>query len=249
MSTPAMPLTATEAPLSEPQRIANTFFAPSKTFIDLRRDSSWWAPFVLLAIISLIFVFAIGQKITWERVMQNEIAKNARAAEQFDKMPAEQRDRAMEMQANIGKYSGYASPIFLLISAAVIGGVLMATFNFGFGATVSFKTALAIVFYSWLPSVISTILAIVTMYAGADPEGFSIKNPVATNPAYFMDPTKHKFLYGMASSLDVIMIWVIVLLGIGFASNSKVKKGTAIAVIAGWYLLVKLAGSGFAAMF
>jgi hypothetical protein len=38
------------------------------------------------------------------------------------------------------------------------------------------------------------------------------------------------------------------LMGIGFACTSRVKRSTAIAIVAGWYLVYKLAMSGFAAM-
>jgi hypothetical protein len=74
-----------------------------------------------------------------------------------------------------------------------------------------------------------------------------VNNPVATNPAYFMDPAGNKFLYGMASALDVIALWTIVLLGIGFSSNSKVKRSTAIILVAAWYLFWKLGAAALAA--
>jgi hypothetical protein len=134
-----------------------------------------------------------------------------------------------------------------LIIFVVIASVLMATFNFAAGASVPFKTSLAIVVYSSLPGVIGALLGMISMFAGVDPAGFNAQNPVATNPAYFMDPTGNKFLYGMASALDVFVIWSIVLMGIAFACNSKVKRSTAIAIVAGWYLLYKLVGSGMAA--
>ena len=85
------------------------------------------------------------------------------------------------------------------------------------------------------------------MFAVVDPEGFNGNIPVATNPAYFMDRAGNKFLYGMASAFDVLVIWSIVLMGIGFSSNSKVKRSTAIAVVAGWYLFWKLATAALAA--
>jgi hypothetical protein len=51
----------------------------------------------------------------------------------------------------------------------------------------------------------------------------------------------------MASALDLITIWTIVLMGIGFACTSKVKRSTAIVIIAVWYLAFKLVGAGLAA--
>jgi hypothetical protein len=51
----------------------------------------------------------------------------------------------------------------------------------------------------------------------------------------------------MASGLDVIVIWTIVLMGIGFSCTSKVKRTTAIAIVAGWYVFWKLGTSALAA--
>lgn len=248
MSTPAVPPLRGPG-LSEPERIIDTFIAPSKTFIDIRRNASWWAPWVLMSIFGLLFSYAITSKIGWDQVMQNEIAKSPKAMERMDKMPPEQRDNMITMQANISKYIGYGTPVVLLVVIVIVAAVLMATFNFGMGARVGFGQSMAIVTYSYLPSIVSTILAVITMFAGADPEGFNIKNPVATNPAYFMSPMGNKFLYGIVSMFDIIAIWMIILMGMGFATNSKLKRGTAIGVIAAWYVVVKLVGAGFAAAF
>ena len=248
MSTQAVPPVET-AGLSEPERIIDTFIAPSKTFNDIRKNASWWAPWVLLSIFGLLFSFAVTSKIGWDQVVQNEIAKNPKAVERIDKMPPEQRDSMLQAQANISKYIGYGTPVVILVIIVVVAAVIMATFNFGMGAKVDFGHSMAIVTYSYLPSIVSTALAIIAMYAGADPEGFNIRNPVATNPAYFLSPTGNKFLYGMASIFDVIAFWMIILMGIGFASNSKVKRGTAIAVIAAWFVVIKLVGAAFSAIF
>jgi hypothetical protein len=252
MSTPEISLPTPEAApkgLSEPERIINTFVAPSKTMADIRRNASWWAPLLILAAFAILFTYTVDKKIGWEQVMQNEIAKNPKAQDRMEQMPPDQREKMMQMQVNIGKYSGYAAPIFILIIAIVVAAVLMATFNFGFGAEVKFMQAVSIVMYGWLVSIVSTVLAIITIFAGSDPEGFQIRNPVATNPAYFMNPAGNKFLYGVASMFDVIVIWMIFVMAIGFSENSKVKKGTAFAVIFAWYAIIKLGGAAFAAAF
>lgn len=89
----------------------------------------------------------------------------------------------------------------------------------------------------------------IVLFAGVTPDGFDINNPVGTNLAYYLDPeTTGKFVRGMASSLDLISIWSIVLVGIGFACTSKVKRSTAIIVVVVWYLVYKLATSGMASM-
>jgi hypothetical protein len=241
-----MPTPPPEAPpLSEGARIVNTFIAPSKTFTDLRRNASWWAPWLLISVFSLAFVFVMSKQIGFEQISKNSIAQSSRA-EQFEKLPADQQAKQIQLSAAFARYISYAIPVVNLIVFVVIAAVLMAAFNFAAGASVPFKTSMAIVIYGSLPGIIGAVLGIASMFAGVDPAGFNAQNPVATNPAYFMDPAGNKFLYGMASALDVFIIWNLVLMGIGFACNSKVKRTTSIAIVVGLYLLYKLLGAGIA---
>jgi len=82
-----------------------------------------------------------------------------------------------------------------------------------------------------------------------NPEGFDVKNPVGTNLAYHLDSeTTDGFVRAMASSLDLINIWSIFLLGIRFACTTKVEPSTAIIVVAVYYLVFKLITSGLEAL-
>lgn len=240
-----------QPPMSQGARVINTFIAPSKTFTDLRRNTSWWLPWLLISVMSICFMQVVGAKIGWEQVTRNELQISGRA-EKFEQAPPEQQKRGMELSATIYKVAGYASPVSVLLAAVVIGAILMALMNFGAGAEVSFKQAMAIVLYAWLPGILSSILGIISVIVGSAndsfKEGFNMRNPVATNPAYLLDPTKNKFLYGVASAADVFVIWSIILMGIGFSSVSKVKKGTAIGMIAGAYLLYKVCAAAISAI-
>lgn len=254
MSAAQVPAIAPEsAPLSQGARVINTFIAPSKTFNDLRRNASWWMPWLLIAIVSIIFVNNLGRYVGFEQIAKNSIAQSPKRAEQFEK--ASPADQAKQLQITViaTKYFSYAVPAIVVIAWLVMAGILMGTFNLGLGASVPFKVSLATVAYAGLPGIIGSILATVSIVAGGmsgslDREAFDIRNPVATNLAYFMDPMGNKFVYGMASALDVFVIWSIILMGIGFACNSRVKKGTAIGTVAGWYLLYKILGAGLAAL-
>jgi hypothetical protein len=232
--------------LSEPQRLVNTFFAPSKTFTDIRRNASWWVPLLLISIFSIAFFVMIDKKVGFEQVARTMMANN-KAIQQLD--PAQQ-EQAISRTAVGLKVGEYAAPIFILIYVLITAGVLMATFNFVMDAQVSFSQSMAIVMYGWLPGIVSAILAMFVLAFG-DTEGFRMDNPIGTNPAHFMDPaTTSKFLYAMLTSIDVISIWIIVLIGMGFALNAKKKisTGSAIATVAVWYFIVKLCGAAFAAM-
>lgn len=232
--------------LSEGARILNTFIAPSKTFTDLQRSAAWWGPWLLISIVSLLFVYSMDRQITFDQISKNEIANSPRA-DQFDKLPAEDQAKQLKFSDKIIVFFSYGIPVMLPIYFSFTTLVLWATFKIGTGSKVSYKVAYAIVFYSALPGIVGSILGIISMFAGVNPEGFNVNNPVATNPAYFMDRAGNKFVYGMASALDVIIIWTIVLMGIGFSCNSKAKRSTAIMIVAGWYLFWKLGMSALAA--
>ncbi|MGO8795648.1 MAG: YIP1 family protein [Candidatus Sulfotelmatobacter sp.] len=238
--------TLQSAPLSEPARLIDTFIAPSKTFTDLRRNASWWGPWLIISIFALIFVYSMNRQIGFDQINRNEIAHSPRA-DQFDKLSPENQAKQLKIADAIIRYVSYGSPIMIPIYFAITTLVLWVTFKVAAGADISYKVAYGVVFYASLPTIISSILGTISMYAGIDPEGFNVNNPVATNPAYFMDRAGNKFLYGMASALDIIIIWTIVLMGIGFSCNSKVKRSTAIAIVAGWYIFWKLGTSALAA--
>jgi hypothetical protein len=64
-----------------------------------------------------------------------------------------------------------------------------------------------------------------------------------------MSPAGSVLLYNLASALDIFMIWTLVLTAIGFTCVSKVKRGTAYAVVFGWWAFFTLAGAAAGAAF
>jgi len=70
--------------------------------------------------------------------------------------------------------------------------------------------------FATLPTIMKTLLGVLVIFAGAAPETFNIKNFAPTNAAAFLNPLEaNKVLYTLASSLDVVTIWTLVLLGWG----------------------------------
>src|SRR5580704_17428944 len=103
------------APLSQGARVANTFFAPSKTFSDLGRSASWWVPWLLISIVSLFFIFAMDRQVGFEQITRNEMSRSPEREEQFDKLPAEQRAQQIHVATNFTRYISYATPLIQLI--------------------------------------------------------------------------------------------------------------------------------------
>lgn len=237
------------APLSQTARIIDTFIAPSKTFTDLRRSAAWWAPFLLMVIISTVFVYTAGQKIGFRKIMENQMQSQPKTQARLDQLPPDQREARLENGAKVTGAISYVFPVITVLIWLIISLALFATFKVAAGADVSYKISLAIVVYAGLPLLLKTLLALLSVAAGMSPDSFSFQNPVATNPGYFMNPADNPFLYSLATNVDVFMIWTLVLTAIGFTCVSKVKKGTAYGIVFGWWIVFTVGGAALGAAF
>jgi hypothetical protein len=237
------------APLSEAQRLINTFVAPSKTFTDLRRSASWWAPFLIIVVFSVAFVYVVDQKVGFRKVVENQLRLQPKQAERIENLPANQRETALQRQTSINKGISYGFPLLMLAWYAIVAAVLLATLKFGASAEIKYKTLFALVIYAGLPGLFRAVLAVVSILAGVASDAFTFQNPVATNPGYFLDAASSPILFSLLSSLDVLTIWTLVLAAIGLTCVSKVKRGTAFAVVFGWYAVTVLIGVAFTAAF
>ena len=241
---------AATAGLTQWQRVTNTFAAPSKTFDDIKRGNrSWWLPLIIGAFFTYIFFFAVMQKIGIQQVVDNQIRMDPKAQERMANASPEQ--RAMGEKISIGFTEGafIGGPVIAMAVVAVMSLVLMATVNFGFGGKAKFGDLFAVFYYAWLLEIFRTILGTIVIYSGMAPESFNIKNFAPTNLGAFLDPVEtNKALYALATSVDALTIWRLVLLGIGVAIVAGTKRSTGYIAVFGWWALFVLISVGWAAM-
>jgi hypothetical protein len=249
VTTAALTPTPETPALSEPERILDTFIAPSKTFADLRRSAAWWAPFLLLAIVSLGFVYVVDQKIGFPKVVENQMQLSPKQAERLEQLPPAERQNQLAVQTKWTRNFSYGYPVVILIWNLMITAILFATFKFGASAQTKFWTAYAIVMYASLPFAIRSILSAVSVAAGAAADSFTFQNPLASNPGYFLNPANGHFLYSVMSALDIFMIWTLILTAIGFSVTGKVKRSTAMVIVFGWYVAFTLISAGISSAF
>ena len=238
---------ASAPPLSEVARVIDTFTAPSKTFIDVKRSASWWLPWLIGAVVAVLFTVVVQQKIGWEKTFENVLKQSPTAQQRIENLPADQQARVVTMQTNITKYAAYFAPALWLIIAVISAAVLMATVNFGFGGTSKFGQMMAVYFYGSLPWAIQGILGIVTTWF-VDPDSFNIKNPVGTNLGYYMPTDWPKTLVALGTGIDIFTIWALIIMTIGCAIIGNIKKGQAATVVWGWWvvtLILKVVGAMF----
>jgi Yip1 domain len=247
MSSATAAVPSEDRPLSEVERVVDTFIAPPKTFTDIRRSASWWLPWLLSAIVGIGMVAVVDMKVGMEKVSENRLTLTPKQAAKLDQLPPDQRARQMEIAAKFTRYFSYCFSLFFLLMVAVIAAVLLGTFKLGFGAELKFAQCYAVSMYAFLPSIIKGLLAILIVLATGG-ENFTFENPVASNLGALVDPS-HTFLYSVASSIDVFTIWTLVLTAIGYSCITRVKRSTCYGVIFGWWIVNTLIWSGFGALF
>jgi hypothetical protein len=237
---PPLPSESVEPKMSEMGRLLNVFGAPSKTFADIRRNASWWAPWLIGALFFSAVFYVYNQKADLDQVIRDQIAQSSRA-QMFDNLSKEQQEQQMAIAIKVQKIVPFFAPVLSLITGLIAAAILMFAFNFIHEAEVSYGRSLAIFFYGGLPLVATAVLSLISITLAGDLEARNMRNLVATNPAYFMDfHTPAKFLYGMAASLDVVTLWSVILMGIGFKVNSassKLSTGGAIATVFVLYMI------------
>ncbi len=234
--------------LSQMERVVDTFIAPSKTFTDILRDSSWWLPYLLGAVVGLAFAFTILNKIGLPTLVDGVIHHSKMLEDQIANATP---DVAAKIRSRIESNFklSYATPVIGLVLGFICAGVLLGTANFVFGGKAKYKQMLAVWFYGTLPLAIFNLLIIVSAYAGLSGDSFDVNNALGTNIGYYLagGDTPH-WLIALLSSIDVFAIWIALLLTIGVSIVAGIKRSSAAIVVFGWWFIFVLLKVAIAAI-
>ncbi len=239
---------AGEPGLSQVARVVDTFVAPSKTFTDILRNSTWWLPYLLGALLGLLFAYAILNKVGLPTLVDGVVHHSKTLEDTLaNATPADAAKIRGRIETQF-KFS-YLGPVLGLLSGLICGGVLLATANFVFGGKAKYKQMLAVWFYASLPLVLFYLLVIISIYAGLGGDQFDVQNAIGTNIGYYLTGTDlPHWLVTLLSAVDVFAIWAAVLMTIGVSIVAGIKRSSAAIIVFGWWILftlLKVAGSAF----
>jgi hypothetical protein len=234
-------------PIGEVGRITGVLVDPKRAFTDIAARPSWILPLVLSTVVGLAFVYLFTSRVGWDRYF-HQIAETS---SRFQQMDAQARENAIGMQVRFGPIFGYVFGVIgPPLMALIIGAVILLMAKLG-GAALKFKQTFAIAAWASLPRVISGILAIVVMFV-KNPDEFNLQNPLAFNLGAFMEPPPNsgKFIYSLATSIDLFTIWTILLLAVAIsAAARKISFSKAVILVATPWIIWVLVASSFAGMF
>ncbi|MGB7266853.1 MAG: hypothetical protein WBC92_15165, partial [Terracidiphilus sp.] len=108
------------AGLSQWQRVADTFTAPSKTFEDIKRGNrSWWLPLIIGALFSYMLFGVVMQKIGIQQVVDNQIRLNPKSQERMANATPEQRAVGEKIAVGITEGAFLAGPVIGIVSVLI----------------------------------------------------------------------------------------------------------------------------------
>jgi hypothetical protein len=233
--------------MSEAGRLVGIIWEPKPVFEDLAARPRWWAPLIILTALSMVSVVTLSRVVGWEPIVRQQMESNSRLAQ----MPADQRERAIEMGLKSASIMGYVAAVCgTTISALLVAAVMLGFFNLLGGAELKYRQAFSVTCYSMLPTGLSTILIMVVMFL-KDPAEFSLQNALPVHLGAFLNPqTTAKWLYTLASSFNLFTIWMMLLMALGFSVASKrLTFGKSLTLVALPWAVVVLLGCAVAAMF
>jgi hypothetical protein len=224
---------ATAPAKSLPARVAGILFAPRATYADVAAQPRWLGMFLT--------VFLITGTVT-TALVATEIGRNAlldrqiTSTESFTgrKVTQEQIDRFEQMSS----YAVYTTPafqlFFLAVGSLVIAGIGFAVFNAILGGDAAFTQVFAVVVHS---GVILAALSLFTTPLAYARESMSS----ATNLAVFLPfLDESSFLAGLLGSIDLMVIWWMLSLAIGFGVLYRKRTGPIAVTMLAIYLAIAL---------
>lgn len=243
MASEAIPVTGTNtAPMGEFSRLMGVFFEPKRTFGDIAERPRWLVPMLISIVSALALIYVFNSHVGWEPMLRRAFESNTRVQQ----LSPEARENAFNLQLRLVPMFAYVGAV---LGPAIVffagGGIILGIIRGLLGVPVRFAQVFSIMAYAWLPRVIFSALSIVVMFL-KKPEDFDIQNSFASNPGAFMDPqNSSKFLYTLASQLDVFTIWVMLLIATGLkaAGGKRLSFGGALfAVVLPWAVYVLIRG-------
>lgn len=223
MATIPVPAPEAQANISPFGRVFGVLFSPKSTFEDIVRKPSWLVPFVLFVALVIAVCVCLNLRVNWREYISQQIEKNPQASQ----LSAEQKEQRIESGAKMAPTFTYVFGVgfqVIIVFAATL--IMWGAYSLLGGISTNFSTALGITTHAFMTSLVSSPLFILTLFL--KPYGtVDLENPLASNLAAILPDESAKWLVALCKSVDIFVIWILILIAVGFAAvNPKKLKGS-----------------------
>lgn len=212
------------------------FYAPSAVFAR-RENGSFWIPMLVVTVI-LGTLFLVNSRVM-DPIFEAEIQRRmASAMAKNPQITPEMMDRMRGMMTASAKVSAFVAIPFVIF----LTGVVLYFAGKLFAAKQTFRAALVVAAYAYVPKIIEGVLAGVQGFF-VDPAQLDGPYRLTLGMGRFLDPdTASPVLIGLLGRVDLFTIWVTVLLAIGLSVTGRIPRAKAALAAAVVWLVGALPG-------
>jgi hypothetical protein len=215
----------------KPLSLLSMFTSPLATFDSLREQPRWLFPLLFSSIVSAAANFYVIKRVGLVRLIK----------------AASQSDYIIDPQAVIQSVLEYKHRILFFQASSVFVNVFVVTLVTAivfwlllsiFAHDIAFRKLLALVANAnMLPIVARGCMIALTAAAIQDVNAFNLRNPLATNIAFFLRPSS-PFMLRMLTSLDAVTLMnaVLLIMGLTRVCPKLSTKGASMMVFTCWAL-------------
>jgi hypothetical protein len=210
------------------RRLAGTIAFPNETFKEISRKPTWLAP-IIIAVLAVM----LGNAFYYWRVNPDwEQRARARIEEHRSTTGEVMTPEQVEKQVAFAKTLGRVFILLPLVAQPAFCLAVAAIYFVGFGmlflTAPPFRKILAVVAWSEAANRVLAALALVIVLMIVDKEKLQDFDParsslVLTNLSTLLPADTSALVKSLASSLDIFIIWFLILLTIGFANIAEAK--------------------------
>lgn len=236
-----------KAEMSEASTLFNIFIEPGRTFEDLRKKPRFILAFIIIAVLATSYVIALQQKVGEDGLRRAALEQTQKVGSVMG-LSQEQVEQAAENSVQQQKFRAYLAPLGLAV-VFLIGGLLYWLGMKAFGGKARFFHGVSVFVYSSFPPVVINQIAngLMLLFKPADDINYinSQRGLIRANPTLFFSNPDMPVLTTLLSTIDVFVIWGLILAAIGLHKVGKISNGAAWTIV----LILALLGITFRVVF
>ncbi len=210
--------------------LAKVLWAPGETMLVVSKKPLILAPLALICVFSLLTGAAVVTKVDAGEMTVRQIERSTQAGSMSEEAKEQIKQRVNSpMIKGITVASTVVSPLLIitLVSAIYFGIFTM------LGREGGFKAYFAVTSFAFIPGIFRQLAAVLTAFVV--PSSSIMPDELGSlSPAVFLDrDAVSPILFAGVNLIDVVSIWILILLaiGFGFLTRRSLSKGARVAAV------------------
>jgi hypothetical protein len=221
-------------------RLQGIFFEPTTTFREIRERPSWLIALILTMLISVISAAIIFQVIDYQEFLRTQIEASPTA----NRLTDEQIDEIVEQSATGTRALAmrWAAPLLLPVLLLLVMTAPLMLMVYVAGGEITFAKVSSVVIHSLFAYfLITSALSVTVFLLSDDPNSINPQTAVYSNLGPLVDSQQYPVLNQLAASIDVLIFYLLYLIGLGLSTVAK-----RISLLAGMVMIGLLYAAGVA---